>query len=327
MGADRIIAGAIRLGARLLPLKGWTLVTETLHPHIANGVSEVVYRTPEGLDVHLDFDEYIQRSIFYGAYEPAELAFTRAILRPGDVMVDVGANLGIFTLVAARQVGDSGQVHAFEPVPANFRRLCENVALNGFGNVLTNQLAAGPALGELRLGLDAVTEVTGTQMSGGYAAGSSLRQLTVPMVPLDRYVAEQLSDRPIRLVKVDVEGYESEVLRGMRSVLSGQRVDFLILEINVYALSRVRARIEDVVDQLREPGYQLYRLFAPRLLRRWSYRGEPAPLPPGQRGELRRIVRGIRDLKRNFNLIAVRRGHPAVTSNARFLRISRLARA
>jgi hypothetical protein len=147
------------------------------------------------------------------------------------------------------------------------------------------------------------------------------------MVPLDRYVAEQLSDRPIRFVKVDVEGYESEVLRGMRSLLSSQRIDFLILEINVYALSRVRAKIEDVVDQLREPGYQLYRLFPPRLLRRWSYRGEPAPLPPGQRGELRRIVRGVRDLKRNFNLIAIRHGHPAVTSNPRFLRISTLVRA
>jgi FkbM family methyltransferase len=327
MRADRILAGSLRLGARLLPLKGWTLLTETLHPHIANGVSDVVYRTPDGVDVHLDFDDYIQRSIFYGAYETAELAFTRTILRPGDVMVDVGANLGIFTLVAARQVGASGEVHAFEPVPANFQRLAENVSLNGFGNVRTNQVAAGPAVGEVQLGLDSEADLTAKQMSGGYAVGSVLRQLTVPMLPLDRYVNERLADRPIRLVKIDVEGYESEVLRGMRAVLSGQRIDFLILEVNVYALSRLRATIRDLVDQLKEPGYQLYRLYPPRLLHRWSYRGEPAPLAPGRRGELRRIVRGMRDLKRNFNLIAIRRGHPALRSNPRFLRISTLRRA
>lgn len=323
----RILAGGLRLGSRLLPLKGWTLLTETLHPQIAGSIVDVVHRTPEGLNFHLDFDDYIQRSIFYGVYEPAELAFARAILRPGDVMVDIGANLGIFTLVAAQNVGGAGQVHAFEPVPANFRRLCENVALNGFGNVFTNQVAAGPVVGELQLGLDGETELTGTQMSGGYGAGSALRQLTVPMVPLDRYLAERLPDRSIRFVKIDVEGYEAEVLRGMRVLLSGQRIDFLILEINVYALSRVRAEIQDVVDQLLDPGYQLYRRFPPRLLRRWSYRGEPAPLPPGRPGELRRIVRGMRDLTRNFNLIAIRPGHPAVASNPRFLRISSLRRA
>jgi len=91
-------------------LRGWTIVTQRLHPYIVDGMTDVVHRTREGLELHLDLDDYIQRGIFYEAWETPELAFARTILRPGDIMFDVGANVGIFSLVGAQAVGPEGQV-------------------------------------------------------------------------------------------------------------------------------------------------------------------------------------------------------------------------
>ncbi|TMB59740.1 MAG: FkbM family methyltransferase, partial [Chloroflexi bacterium] len=96
---------------------------------------EVVHRTGYGVTLRLDFNDYVQRGIFYGAYESQELNFTRRILRPGDVMIDVGAHVGIFSLVGARTVGSSGEVHAFEPIAFNYSRLLENVERNRLANV------------------------------------------------------------------------------------------------------------------------------------------------------------------------------------------------
>lgn len=312
---------------RLLPLKGWTVLTERLHPWIVYGATDVIHRTPEGIAIRLDLEDYVQRGIFYDSWEAPETAFVRAILRPGDIAVDVGANVGIFTLIAAHAVGAGGQVHAFEPVPANFERLAENVSRNALSNVVLNQVAAGAAAGETRLGLEPGTDLTsGKAMSGFFTVGSPLRAVTVPVVSLDGYTGDRLPGRQIRFIKIDVEGFEPEVLRGMRTLLSTHRVDVVMLEVSVYALSRVGARIADVVDQLLEPGYRLYRVDLPGILRRWSYGGEPS-IPQrrqGRHGLIEGIVLGLQDLERNFNLLAIRKDLPPMAANPRFLRISRL---
>jgi FkbM family methyltransferase len=328
-GRGRALAKFVRLVPRIVPLKGWTVLTDRLHPYIVDGATDVVHRTPDGMEIRLDLEDYIQRGIFYDAWEAPELAFVRSILRPGDVVVDVGANVGIFTLTAAHAVGAGGQVHAFEPVPANFERLAENVSRNALSNVLLNQVAVGSAAGETQLGLEPEMELTsGKRMSGFFTVGSTLRQVTVPVVSLDKYAADHLQGRPVRFLKIDVEGYEPEVLRGMRTLLGTHRVDTVMIEVSVYALRKAGATIRQLVDQLLEPQYRLYRLDLPGILRRWSYRGEPT-IPrrkPGQHPFFAGIVIGLQDLERNFNLLAIRGDLPAVAANPAFVRISRLRR-
>jgi FkbM family methyltransferase len=325
----RVIASMLRVVPRLVPLKGWTIVTERLHPYIVDGATDVVHRTREGLELHLDLADYIQRGIFYEAWETPELAFARAILRPGDIMFDVGANVGIFTLVGARVVGPAGQVHAFEPIPANFDRLTENVQRNGFANVVLNQAAAGPLDGVIQLGLEPDMERTsGKQMSGFFTVGSTQRQVTVPVVKLDRYAEAHLPDRAIRFIKVDVEGYEPEVLAGLQSLLSAQKVDILMMEVDVYSLNRLGTTIGALVDRLVTSGYLLYRLTLPGRLGRWVYKGEPA-IPrrtPGRHGLISTILIGLQDLERNFNLVAIRGGHPALAGKPRSLPATSLGR-
>ncbi|MDQ6884631.1 MAG: FkbM family methyltransferase [Candidatus Dormibacteraeota bacterium] len=257
----------------------------------------------------------------YDTWEAVELAFVRSILRPGDVVFDIGANVGIFTLTAAHAVGPSGQVHAFEPVPANFERLSDSVSRNALGQIVLNQVAAGAASGETQSGLEPGMELTsGKAMSGFFTVGSTLRQVTVPVVSLDDDAAQHLEGRSIRLVKIDVEGYEPEVLRGMRDLLSAGRIDVVMIEVSVYALARVGSTIGDLVDQLLHAHYRFYRIDLPGVMRRWTYHGEPTILQrkAGPQGFLEGVRKGFQHLERNFNLIAIRGDLPAVAGNPRF---------
>jgi FkbM family methyltransferase len=323
----RALTAIARLPGRRLPVKGWTVVTELLHPRIPGATGQTTHRSRWGAVLRLDLDDYTQRCIYYDAFEADELNLMLGLLRPGDVMIDVGANVGIFTLAAARAVGESGVVHAFEPVTANYDRLMENVELNGFRNVRLNRAAAGDVAGATTLGIDPDMErSSGRTMSGYYTVGLTGRQASAPMVRLDDCVAVSPSEQPVRMVKMDVEGFEPRALAGMRTLLDRQHVDVLLLEVSVYNLVRHGFTIADVVRPLESAGYRLYRLGPLGWLRRWRYRGEPsvpdrAAVRPGL---VATLVAGLQDLERHFNLVAVRDSHPAVRRWPALLRGSSL---
>jgi FkbM family methyltransferase len=271
--------------------------------------------------------------MFYDAYETHELNFMTAVVRPGDVVLDIGANIGLFTLVAARAVGPSGSVHAFEPVPGNWERLQENLQLNGFTNVRLNKSAVRDRAGTVALAIDAeMARTSGVSTSSFFTVtrlADPVREVTAPAETIDDYAARQLANRVIRLVKIDVEGSEPSVLAGMSNVLKSHGVDVLMLEVGLYGLARSGSRILDVVEPLQSAGYLLYRLGVGGLLSRWSYRGEPS-IPnraPGHVGMIHGLYQGLQDLGRLFNLVAIRNDHPAVIRRPRFISAGRLRRS
>lgn len=291
------VVDLVRLPGRLR-LEGWSVATEALHPHLAQP-SDVVYRTHFGVRMRLDLGDYIQRCIYYETYEGRELAFLRRVLRPGDVVLDVGAHVGTFTLVAAAAVGSTGQVHAFEPLPSNYERLAENVALNGFDHVRVNRAAVGAAPGIATLGL--AGPENDSPMNGGYTVGAARDQVTAPMVALDDYLAGGAA----RLVKIDAEGYEPEVFAGLADTLAGGRADILMLEVNAGLLAAHGKRIADVVQPL--TGYRMCRIGPLGRLRPWSYTGEPIIRErPANVGFWRTLYMGVQDLGCLFNLVALR---------------------
>lgn len=140
------------------------------------------------------------------------------LLRPGDVFYDVGANVGFFTLLAARLVGDAGCVCAFEPNPRNAHAIRENARLNGMANVRVIEAAAGrePRTEELLI----------TAWDGGGALAASparpaspVERIPVRVVPLDAFIRDERLPAPT-LVKIDVEGVEAEVLEGMADTIA-----------------------------------------------------------------------------------------------------------
>ena len=170
-------------------------------------------------------DLYIGRSLdLYGEFSEAEVALFRSLVRPGDVVLDVGANVGAHTVALARLVGPSGAVIAFEPQRLAYYCLCANVALNNLHQVVCFQVAAGEAERTLLvpdLDPDREQNFGGLEL-GGPAAGRAGRP-----VPVQRIDGLALS--ACRLIKIDVEGMEREVLAGAAETIRRCR-PFLYVE-------------------------------------------------------------------------------------------------
>lgn len=139
-----------------------------------------------------------------GRYHEDETAEIQRLVRPGDVVYDIGAHVGYYTLVAARAAGPAGHVHAFEPLPLNQRTLQGHLRMNRIDNVSLLTCAVSDAPGVLRF-----------DPAGGTGRGrlSTRGTLEVPVVRIDDLVEQGLL-RPPALIKMDIEGAEAAALRG-----------------------------------------------------------------------------------------------------------------
>ena len=177
-----------------------------------------------------------------------EETFYRRYLRPGDVVVDVGANFGLTTLAAFSTVGPTGQVHAFEPHPRIFRYLLRNIALNHAEAVIRPyNLALGDRAGTVFL-----TDLRADDQNTVSREATNVR---VPMATLD----ETVTALPhIALLKIDAEGYEKFVLEGATDTLA--RVDCVYFETYDPTYSAHGYRLGDVLDLLTAHGLDVRRL-------------------------------------------------------------------
>jgi len=179
----------------------------------------------------------------------AEAIFFRRYLRPGDVVLDVGANVGLTTLVASRAVGDSGKVYAFEPHPAVFAFLEDNLALNGAGNVVAENVALGD-----REGTVCISDMRSDDHNYVESSGAGLE---VPERRLDQL---DTGERRVSLLKIDVEGYERFVLEGAAKTLD--RTDCVFFESWDQHFARYDYGSTDLLRWLGERGWTVFRLEA-----------------------------------------------------------------
>lgn len=150
-------------------------------------------------------------------YEPEVIRALRKYLRQGDTCIDVGGHVGYLTLLMARTVGPKGKVVTFEPMPETYQVLKENVSLNGLKNVKLEQAAVGESETIGSLIFEANQQLTWTPSATAYGVRGKSKSLSVPVTSLDHYVGN--TGLHPRLIKVDVEGAELDVLRGARRVL------------------------------------------------------------------------------------------------------------
>jgi FkbM family methyltransferase len=197
-----------------------------------------------------------------------EMLVWQQVLQPGDLFVDVGANIGSYAIWAA----DLGaEVIALEPAGDTFGLLRENVALNGYP-VKTIQAAAGAASGTVRF-------TTGQDTVNRMDPDGSVE---TTMVTIDSVIG----NRVVAGMKVDVEGSEIEVLRGCERALSEHRIGLIQLEWNTASLSAVGTDRLPVAQQLARHGYALYRpdpygVLAP--IRNMSFGADVFARPEGER--------------------------------------------
>ncbi len=308
--ASRIATSALRIPPSIFPIPGWfPVVVERLHPSIAGERSSAEVVT-HGVRMRLDLRDYIQLRIYYESHEPHQLAFFERFLRKGDIVLDVGAHVGIFTLVSALSVGGEGEVHCFEPVPANFEALSRNVELNGFDNVVLNRAAVGAEPGQARLGLPEGAAGLGGETSAMYTVGGLANSVSARIVTLDDYVSDRLPGRPVRLLKLDVEGLEPAALQGFASRLAESPPDAVVLEVNLELLNRHEFTGQELLGALREYGYSFFqptargrlKTFEPQIPDAFDPARDVPEQAPGLLGWLRRYQAESRIF---FNLFAV----------------------
>jgi FkbM family methyltransferase len=190
-----------------------------------------------------------QQSMFlYGVFEISETRLVQALLRPGMVFFDVGANIGYYSLIGSHLVGPTGAVHAFEPNAAVRERLDENIRLNGLTNVQVHVEAVSDRRGEVTFYESSMDDNQG--VSSLLPADFRSSGTTVPATTLDDLSA-QLGGRAIDLIKMDVEGAEPMAIEGGRNLFSGPAAPHLIFE------AREVAPLE---QQLGAFGYQIRRI-------------------------------------------------------------------
>ena len=162
----------------------------------------------------------------YGTYEKSESKIMEEEIKVGNIVVDVGANIGLHTLNMARIVGNTGQVFAFEPDPSNFKILEKNVKVNNYQNIILEQKAVGDKHGRTTLyqsdnpGMHRIFPQT-KQAKG---------QVQVELTSLDKYfIDSNLADK-INFIKIDVEGLEFSVLKGMKNILKNNKKIKILFE-------------------------------------------------------------------------------------------------
>jgi FkbM family methyltransferase len=225
----------------------------------ADGPAQAVTRMREGFRMSLDRRAFVERTMYYsGIYNPWLTHAFKRILRPGDTMVDGGANIGYFSLLAAKCVGPSGAVHAFEPIPATFALLSDNLKLNSFPNAHANRVALGAEAGQavFEMPQEADTNLALNRLATVVVTGRG-EQITVRVRTFDDYVAAERVGH-IRLVKLDIEGGEVSAIKGMRQTLLNHQIDYFICEVNVPLLEKQGLKASAIRDALAEFGYEAY---------------------------------------------------------------------
>lgn len=207
--------------------------------------------TREGINYRLDISDYQDWIVYWGLTTDRPTDVFPLIGR-GQVVLDVGANLGDVALKAAERVGQDGRVFAFEPDPVSFAKLTDNLKRNQFANITAANIGLGEAAATLTM------RVNSAGNRGGNVIGTKEgdeETFPIAIETLDGFVERQGLSR-VDLIKVDVEGFEMSVFRGARQTLRRFRPR-LFVEVVDSHLRRHGSSSADLVAFLRDSGYRI----------------------------------------------------------------------
>lgn len=246
----------LRCGGFLRPLRvrGVPRILATCGP-VLLGHQQEALPTVLGPNLAVDLRDYNCCMMIFGRYSPDLLALLKLLVRPGDSVIDVGAQIGYVTVNLAQLVGPSGCVHSIEPDPACIEYLRRSVLANGYRWVTVLPMAASDAEGRLSLN---VSPVLGWSTAVQNSHHRDLKSIEVPCRTLDGLISEGTIKSPVHLVKIDVEGYECTVVDGARALLSKDR-PFVIVEVNPLMLAAAGNSPRDLLERFVALGYSLYR--------------------------------------------------------------------
>jgi FkbM family methyltransferase len=234
--------------------------------------------------IELEFDLFnrVMRTMYFGIFEKDLLAYMRALLRPGDTFIDVGANIGYLSVYARELVGPKGAVHSFEPVPAYGDTLATAVRSAGVANVRVVGQALGDREGTVPIKISGKENIGwNTIVPGLMKERAGIQTLEVPLTTLARYLDDHgITD--VRLIKIDVEGAELLVLKGLAPWLAQGRRPHIVTELCPEACTLLGSSPGEIFALMEQFGYRAYSFCRQGLYRIYCRGVRLQPLSPQQ---------------------------------------------
>ena len=223
---------------------------------IVTAGNDVVITKVEGFLMALPGEDIalIAYLTFYGSLELGQTKTFRSRVKAGMVVVDIGASVGIYTLIAASLVGESGKVYSFEPTPRTFDLLTKNIEMNGFSKIVDAKRIAVTdrnGKGTLSIYKDCLGHNTLFQNPGDQDL------LEVETTCLDTALG---AERKIDIVKIDAEGAEPYILRGMKNLIKQNPQMNIFMEFAPVHIHRAGINVEDFINEIHEYGFNFQRI-------------------------------------------------------------------
>jgi len=242
---------AIRHAFRAWPFpRGKGVLLKVFSPLLRN--RSFSFETAKGVLVPSDLDDWITLHGFVEGYD-GEFGPSWSLIRSASTVIDVGANIGIWTIGAAKRTGASGKVHAFEPFAVNFERLLSNIELNRVSNVVTQQMALSDRAGKLEF-------FPSPNMNSGVGLLApkswNVRTVQVEAITLDDYCAQHHITPDV--LKIDVEGAELLVLKGASRLLASPSPPAIVFEMNRDMAANFDSSPERISDFLAGFRYSVF---------------------------------------------------------------------
>jgi len=254
MFPTKILFNLYQIGKNLLSGRGLTkysFIRKVKHYSLSNLQTD--YAEVFGNKLFLSKKGLALSISHYGTYEELESKIMEEKIEMGNIVVDVGANIGLHTLNMARIVGKTGQVFAFEPDPSNFEILKKNVKINNYRNIILEQKAVGDKHGRTTLyqsdhpGKHRIFPQTEQAKS----------QVQVELTNLDNYFDSDMIDK-INFIKIDVEGLEFNVLKGMKNILKNSKKIKILFEFMPENTMEVGFTPIELLNYLTSNDFKLY---------------------------------------------------------------------
>jgi len=236
-------------------LKGKGLKKYSLMKDLQNYVIEHAksdFAEVNGHKMYLGPKDSLKLSV-HGVYEKLETDWVKQTIQKGDIVLDVGANIGYYTLTFAKLVGDTGKVFSFEPELFNFNLLQKNIEINNYKNVVTENVAISNNVGTTKLYLSNIR----TGMHRIYPSHFCSEDFVkVKTTSLDEYFKDNEFGDKISFIKMDVEGSELGVLKGMKNIFETNRKIKILMEFVPSCIREFGAEPQELLKILQDQNFQ-----------------------------------------------------------------------
>jgi len=223
---------------------------------------EFVFKSPWGFKIIINPSKIVEREFYLGRFENEVLKLFDKLLKTNDIVFDVGANVGLFSLLAANRLKDKVKVYAFEPSDYPFDKIRRNISLNKFKSINTNNIGLWDHKGfvKFHLCIDEAYNSIGTNPQSEIKSS-----INIPVTTIDDFCQEKNITK-IDILKIDSEGAEFQILNGAKRLISSLSIPIIICEYNREVISGYPYTLLDLENFLRGSNYELFEIKKNRLM-------------------------------------------------------------